>query len=306
VSLIDASAMAYVLGLLLGHVLICSLVTIRILRVHRPRWLGPEMRNGLRIGLPTVPHQFSTMGATSLLVLAAARLDGEEAGGHMQLALLVGMVPLLVVGALNNSWAVQVYQATSEGEHRLIEETSKGVAVLAMCMSWGAALLSPFLVAMLSSPEMDRRMMFTTAAVVSGAAPLMVIYLANAHPLFSSGRTGSLAVVTPIALALSVSMALGLYWFDLGGGIVALAFCPLLFYGLEALFCARARRGTASPRLALSRAVSVSLLGVAGCLVVAVMNPAAELRAALGVLVLISGGVFALRSLGRDRLGRTT
>ena len=254
-------APAYLLGLSAAYLAVLAVMLVDLARqsrslpagVHRA---GADLKDALLLGLPTVPHSLALLLVPGAVVLLANRSTGSHAAGQLQLLLLVGSAPALALGALNNAWAPSVYAAPEGHRGEVVATTSRlmlmGVAVLSLV----TALLSPIALRILA-PEsfLAGAPLWSVALVVAASVPTLV-YLCNVHLVFSSGRTSSLALLTPINLVGAALAGLLLRHFV---GLAGLTLIPLVFYSLQAVTLAMVRRRVSSERWS-----ERSLLAIAG------------------------------------------
>ena len=101
---IEHSATAYMTGIMIAMVLAAAvaLLITGTLRAARPRLR--ELRRGLAVGLPIVPHSLAVaMLAAADRVLIVALL-GLRAAGRYQVAYAIGGVGVAVITAINQAW----------------------------------------------------------------------------------------------------------------------------------------------------------------------------------------------------------
>lgn len=121
----------YMAGVLLVQTACVIQASARMWRSHGFSLVLPLVREDLRIGLPTVPHQFATVGSTAVLVLVSGQIGGASLAGEMQVVVLYGTAVLLVLGALNNSWAIQFYALPSSARATFLSHTTSLLVVVA-------------------------------------------------------------------------------------------------------------------------------------------------------------------------------
>lgn len=200
----------YLFGLLVGY-LLAGLAGIALaLRGGWPRSPRGDFGRALRIGLPAVPHLVALLLVQNALVLIATRYFGVEDGGRMQIALLLGSAPAMIVSALNNAWAPVVYRTDPAERGAALERSARDVAAVTAALAGGVALLAPFLLRILAPAEFAPAALVPVAAVTAAGAVVSVGYLANVHLVFASGRSGGLALASPLSLLLGVAAAVGL------------------------------------------------------------------------------------------------
>ncbi|MFP5021072.1 lipopolysaccharide biosynthesis protein [Pseudonocardia phyllosphaerae] len=221
----------YLLGLLLGY-LVAGLTGIALsLRGGWPRTERGDLVKALKVGLPAVPHLVALLLVQNALILIVNRYFGLEDGGRMQVALLLGSSPAMIVSALNNAWAPVVYRAAPEERGAALERSARDVAAVTVALSGGVALLSPFLLRILAPAQFVPTELVPIVGVTAAGAVVSVAYLANVHLVFASGRSGGLAVASPLSLVVGLVAAVLLAAGTGSLTAVALGF-PLIYLAL--------------------------------------------------------------------------
>lgn len=200
----------YLFGLLVGYLVAGLAGLVLALRGGWPRTERGDFPKALKVGLPAVPHLVALLLVQNALVLIVTRYFGIDDGGRMQVALLLGSAPAMIVSALNNAWAPVVYRTEPSARGAALERTSRDVAAVTAALAGGVALLAPFLLRILAPAEFEPAELVPVAAVASIGAVISVAYLANVHLVFASGRSGGLAVASPISLVVGLAAAVGL------------------------------------------------------------------------------------------------
>ena len=249
----------------------------------------------LRLGAPTIPHQLASVAATALLVIVARVFDDPASAGELQLAILAGSVPMIVLGALNNSWATQFYEQPRQRWAAFLRSTTRLVMTIGATGSLCMAFASPLFVGWLAAPGMELDAMARCAALVAASAPLMVLYLANIHVVFGVGRTRPLALMTPTSLG--AAMAAGWLMQRQTDTLTALALGVMLFYALQALAAFVLRRGCGDETLGLGW-ITTTAIAVAGVTVgVAAVSPSDAVRVTCFVTTAAAGLILVARQV---------
>ena len=201
------SAAGYLGGLAAGFLL--TALAGLAMTLHGSRHVRGDTRRALGVGLPTIPHQVALYLASGALVLVAGSIYGTAAAGRLQLAVLIGSAPGVLTSSLNNAWAPVVYRSDPDHRGVVLERTGRDIAALTALAAGFVALLAPTLLRIVAPPTYDPAEMTPAVGLVAIGSVLSVLYLANVHLVFASGRSGGLALVTPAALALGVAAAWG-------------------------------------------------------------------------------------------------
>lgn len=210
----------YLFGLMAGYLLSGVLGIVLALRGGRPRSEPGDFLRSLRIGLPAVPHLVALFLAQNALIIVAAQNLSQADGGRLQIALLVGAAPALIVSALNNAWAPVVYRTAPEQRGAALERTARDVGAITAVLAGGVALLSPWALQVLAPASFAPDELVASVGIAAVGSVISVAYLGNVHLVFASSRSGGLAVASPLALVVGVAAAVALAQV---GGLTAVA-----------------------------------------------------------------------------------
>jgi O-antigen/teichoic acid export membrane protein len=231
-----AHALTYVAGLALAYF---SVALVSILRLLKPAPLEFSRRRFARalfIGLPMVPHQLAIGAASGTAVLLAALLLPRGAAAGAQLALLIASAPLAIVSALTSGWTPIILAASEKSRGERLEETSRVIAILAALGGGALSLLAPWFIQFLApADKFDISAIVPTVAIACAAPALAVAYTSYLQIVIASGKTLTLAILSPLALGLG---------FAIGYVIIPVTGLPgagLMFVVVYALFVAFAR-----------------------------------------------------------------
>lgn len=203
VFLLGSHASSYLEGLAIGHS-IAGLAALSVVFVQaRPDYSWADVVENVRIGLPTLPHSIATALLTSALVVLASRLGSVEDAGRLQLALVLGTAPIVLLGAFNNSWAPMIYRAKDADRGGLLASSLRGIAILVFVLVGGFCTLAHPVVSFIAGSELFTDDLLRASITVTAAAPFMALYLANIHLVLLSGKTVPLAITTPASLVVS-------------------------------------------------------------------------------------------------------
>lgn len=266
-AMLGGEATFYLAGVGLGHAAAAAVALGMLVPFGRPTLTWADARSGLRIGLPTVPHQAAGALITSVLVVLAARLESSASAGQLQLSLLLGLAPMVILGAINNSWATLVFRTEQSRRADVLRDSTRLVSqvVLVLVVTFCAA--APVLVPLIGGPALGTAEAVQASQIAAATAAPMALYLANAHLVFLSGRTGLLAITTPISAAVALAAVLSVASGRGEADLRVLALGPLLFYVCQvaAAIALRRRAGQAAPRVgrALPYLAAASALAIA-------------------------------------------
>lgn len=298
----ERTAVTYLVGVAAGYLLAGVAGVLVVVRAGRPRLTRRGVTAALRVGVPTVPHQVSLYLALAGLVVVADRVLGD--GGRANVALTLGAGATVVTAGLNNAWAPLVYRAHPAERGRVLDETTRVIALVAVVLAGGVALLAPWLVRLAAPPSYEPTELVPAVALACAAALPSVLYLASGHLVFVRGRTGWLALSTPVAVATGLAGAVAL------ASVVGLAGVGagyLLAYLLLAAGTLAVQRHVADHPWWPPLMAATTLLW-AGSIVLGALLPVegpwSLARVALGVTLAVVGAA-GVRRLGRGRARRS-
>lgn len=279
---------AYLSGVAIGHVIAAAAALIALPRVPRTAFSLRDLRSGLAVGLPTVPHSVTGALVTVFLVAAATQIEGIAAGGRLQLALFLGSAPLLILGAFNNSWAPMVYREPDDQRTSFLSRSMLVVSVLVAALLAGfCALLEP-IAQFIAGPAVYDESLRSAALIASVATPLMALYLVNIHLVFLRGRTLALAATTPISGAIGVGGAL--IAFSTSGWPAVIAAGLPVFYGCQAVWAWWLSSRTGYPRASIARSLPLIAVALILPVITAWLRPPFVVMT-IGALLIIAAAV---------------
>ncbi|MGY1748068.1 lipopolysaccharide biosynthesis protein [Modestobacter sp. SYSU DS0511] len=196
-----ARASGYTAGVAAGQLVAAVVGLVALLRREQRRGGPGALADGLRLGLPTLPHQVSLYLAVGGLVVIANHLIGPVAGGRANIVLTLGVGGTVLIAAMNNAWAPAVYRAAPADRPAVLDASTRRIGLMAALVGGAVALSGPWLLRLLASADYAPSELVAPLAAVTAATVLSVPYLASGHLVFAVGRTGGLALTTPLSVA---------------------------------------------------------------------------------------------------------
>ncbi|MFJ6078603.1 lipopolysaccharide biosynthesis protein [Pseudarthrobacter sp. NPDC092419] len=268
---VERTAPTYLSGLSAVHLTVGIVAVLVCLLRQRPRFVGMDFAKSLSIGLPTVPHQMAVSFLALLLVAGTSRVVGLEAAGGLQLGLLIGSAPMMLLGAINNAWAPMIYRTPSDSRGDILRSSYGTMMLMVVLLVCGFVVLAPAVVPFVAGPVANGHLVTQVALIVASGTPFMTAYLANIHLVFISGRTAILAITTPVSAILALLLVGLSVLAGLPLDIRVLAVAVPLFHVCQLAMSIAIRRGRSEievPALKLFPEISViAALIVAGLLV---------------------------------------
>ncbi|WP_311380743.1 oligosaccharide flippase family protein [Arthrobacter sp. ISL-28] len=240
---IERTAQTYLSGLSAIHFGVGAVALALCLARQRPQFNRLEFVKSLGIGLPTIPHQMALSFLALLLVAGTSRLAGLEAAGGLQLGLLIGSAPMMLLGAVNNAWAPMIYRTPTESRGDVLWSSYRTMMLMVVVVVCGFAALAPVVVPFVAGPLAVGFPVTQVALIVALGTPFMTAYLANIHLVFISGRTSVLAVTTPISASVALLLVIISVLAGLPRDIRILALAVPLFHVFQLFMSIWIRRG---------------------------------------------------------------
>lgn len=242
----DATAANYLPFVAAGHLAVGALSMLWACRGSKLRITLHETVAAFRVGLPTVPHQVASSLLLVVLVAVTVASSGVAAAGGLQLAITLGSTPMVLLAAVNNAWAPMIYRSPDAQRTALLGSTFRTVALLVLLLLAGFAVLGPPVIHLVGGPVADQPGVVQSAMMVAAATVAMTGYLVNTHLVFLSGRTGLLAVTTPLAAAAAVALA-AMVAAQPGSALWAVAAAVPAFHLCQSMWSIWLRRRTGLP-----------------------------------------------------------
>lgn len=270
----EPTGVTYVLALALTQTVVGCLAILAAHSASEIAMSVRDLRQAIRVGLPTVPHQMA-MSAVGLAVVAlATSSSGVAGGGRAQIAMLVGTVPLSILSAVNNAWAPFIYRASADTRAAVLAGSTLVLTRAMLLLAPIYAVLTPTIARIIVGDSLAHVVARASLVTAVALAP-MTLYLANIHLVFVSGETKLLAVSTPIALAAAsavVWVVQNIATLEHQLGLSATTLLVPVFYTFMWGFGALLRRHAHQPNFDL-RATVWLVLGVVAVFACVAMSP---------------------------------
>jgi len=262
----NASPSAYLAALAAAYLLVGLVSVVVVMRQERPGLSAGELRSGLAIAVPTVPHLVSVPLILTISLSIVLQNEGVAQAGRLQLAAMLGTAAVTVLNAMNNAWSPMILKAPSIERESVLARSTHVVALAAFVLVSGYGIIAPYAVALVGGPVADDSLPAQASMMITAGSLFLVLYLANIHLTFLSGRTLPLALTTPLSLVIAVLVLWALVTFlPADGSLVVYGIAWPLFYVFQALFAYLLARGSGYPPARVRRALLPLGLGVLVC-----------------------------------------
>jgi O-antigen/teichoic acid export membrane protein len=257
-----------------------------------------EVKAGLGLGLPIVPHSLAVSLLASADRIIVVGILGLAAAGRYQVAYAVGGLGVALVTALNQAWLPLLLGARDENRWEILRATSAVVHLLSGIAAITLALAAPLALAIAAPPSYGRNGLVAVAAIVAFSALPYATCSLYFQTVFVSGRTRVMAVAAPVAAAVNIGLNLVLLH---AIGLIGAAVATVAGYAvLPTVVAVPAHR--IAPLAGASRDALRAWLLAAPFVVAGAVIPAGVLGAAARVtamLVAATGAAVLLRAATR-------
>jgi peptidoglycan/LPS O-acetylase OafA/YrhL/O-antigen/teichoic acid export membrane protein len=285
------SPTSYMAGLVIGTGLgvLLGLALTGALRCGMPT--PDELRRGLRLGAPFVPHSLASYLVASADRVAILAVLGLAAAGRYQVAYAIGSIGIALAIALNQAWLPLLLGIAEERRWEILTATSRSVHQIAAFVAATIALLVPLALLVAVPGSYGRMALVPVGAIVAFSVLPYVTGATYSQVLFLTGKTRLFALAAPLAAVVNIGLNIILLPIV---GLVGAAVATVVAYAvLPAIFAPAAFR-----IVALSTALRDALrawLIAAPFVIGGALLPATP----VGVALRISAGLIAVACAAR-------
>lgn len=266
---------------------------IELAPLRRREQASPLLRTAFRVGLPTIPNGLALYLLAAGDRIVVERIEGLAAGGTYYIAYAVGALGIFLSAALNGAWAPSLYGAREEVRWSFLADSAVAITRVVALVTAAVGMAAPIALELLAPGEYDLAGLGQVSAVVAASALPYLLYTTGINILIWRGRSGVMAIATPVAVTFNLVLCALLIppWGLTGAAIATLAAYMLL----GGLIWARARTLAQVPWDARAVALAVAP-GLAG-LAIALALPEHGVWLGVRGLVAIGFGLAALALL---------
>jgi len=197
------STVALALGAIIGAVISFALVykkttSTKIISKY-------SLLNSIKIGYSILPHMFAMVALLNIdKVIFGNQLD-KTFSGYLQVIMLVGTAPILILSALNHAWLNQILLQLKSNSTKAFEDLNKTIfrlLILVFILVGLIGLLNSQIISILNPNLLINSEVKKTVILSSMSSFIYVVYLANTHLLTWQKRFWVLGITTPASVAL--------------------------------------------------------------------------------------------------------
>ena len=204
----------------LGSIISSIIVILLVRDFHLSRSINKEytLIKSIKTGLPILPHMLAMIALVNVdKIIFGKNLDIESAG-YIQILMLVGTAPIMVLSALNHAWLNQVLQSLKSNKNKAyksINEIVSKLFIICFILLFVIIIFLNIILEILNPYILSNRIDTQVVVLSASASTLYVIYLANTHVLTWAKKFWILAISTPISVLVQ-SIVIYLTLEDLG------------------------------------------------------------------------------------------
>ena len=197
------SAVALGLGAIIGAVISFALVYSK---TASTKMLSKySLLNSIKVGYSILPHMFAMVALLNIdKVIFGNQLD-KTFSGYLQVVMLVGTAPILILSALNHAWLNQILLQLKSNSTKAFEDLNKTIfrlLILVFILVGLISLLNPQILSLLNPNLLITSEVQETIILTSMSSFIYVVYLANTHLLTWQKRFWVLGITTPVSVVL--------------------------------------------------------------------------------------------------------
>jgi O-antigen/teichoic acid export membrane protein len=161
--------------------------------------------NSIKIGYSILPHMFAMVALLNIdKVIFGNQLD-KTFSGYLQVIMLVGTAPILILGALNHAWLNQILlqlKGNSTKAFADLNQTILRLFILIFILVGTINVLSAQIINILNPNLVVNSEVQKTIILTSVSSFIYVVYLANTHLLTWQKKFWVLGIITPTSVVL--------------------------------------------------------------------------------------------------------
>ena len=204
----------------LGSIISSIIVILLVRDFHLSRSINKKYNliKSIKTGLPILPHMLAKIALVNVdKIIFGKNLDIESAG-YIQILMLVGTAPIMILSALNHAWLNQVLQSLKSNKNKAyksINEIVSKLFIICFILLFVIIIFLNIILEILNPYILSNRIDTQVVVLSASASTLYVIYLANTHILTWAKKFWILALSTPISVLVQ-SIVIYLTLEDLG------------------------------------------------------------------------------------------
>jgi len=195
------SSKALALGVLFGSII--SIILIWPKNDSGEIFSNFSLIKSMKIAYPILPHMFAMVALINIdKVIFGQQLD-KSFSGYLQVVMLIGTAPIMILSALNHAWLNQILLKLKENSTEAfnnLNSTIKRLFALSILFIIFIALFNSQILYILNPNLVVTTEIQKTIILTSSVSFIYVIYLANTHLLTWQNKFWILGITTPTSV----------------------------------------------------------------------------------------------------------
>ena len=198
-----ANSQALILGALFGSFVAVLLI---LPKSKSSKLLSKySMINSVKIAYPVLPHMFAMMALVNIDKVIFGQQIDKSFSGFLQVIMLVGTAPVMILSALNHAWLNQILLQLKNNSVKAFDDLNNTIlrlfALSGLLVIFIAVLNKPIIGLLNPKLEITTEIQ-KTIVLTSISTFIYVVYLANTHLLTWQSKFWVLGISTPSAVIL--------------------------------------------------------------------------------------------------------
>ena len=164
-----------------------------------------SLSNSIKIGYSILPHMFAMVALLNIdKVIFGNQLD-KTFSGYLQVIMLVGTAPILILSALNHAWLNQILLQLKSNSIKAFADLNQTIIklfILILILVGIINVLSTQIIKVLNPNLLVNSEVQKTIILTSIVSFIYVVYLANTHLLTWQKKFWVLGITTPASVVL--------------------------------------------------------------------------------------------------------
>ena len=164
-----------------------------------------SLSNSIKIGYAILPHMFAMVALLNIDKVIFGNQIDKTFSGYLQVIMLVGTAPILILSALNHAWLNQILlqlKSNSKKAFADLNQTIIKLFILILILVGIINVLSTQIINVLNPNLLVNSEVQKTIILTSIVSFIYVVYLANTHLLTWQKKFWVLGITTPASVVL--------------------------------------------------------------------------------------------------------
>ena len=164
-----------------------------------------SLSNSIKIGYSILPHMFAMVALLNIDKVIFGNLLDKTFSGYLQVIMLVGTAPILILSALNHAWLNQILLKLKSNSLKAFTDLNQTILklfILILILVGTINVLSTQIINVLNPNLLVSSEVQKTIILTSISSFIYVVYLANTHLLTWQKKFWVLGITTPTSVVL--------------------------------------------------------------------------------------------------------